>query len=163
MSILKLAITVGIIGLSGPIMAADNQQQRSHALAKLDTDGDNAVSFVEFQEHSIKHWSRIDSDGNGVLTLDEFLNSRPGPKHGSRQGNPRPEPSEEKRANMAERAAKRFQEMDNNDDDVVSLTEFQELIFLRLDSDNNGLLNGEELNPRGHRRSAAKGDQEQHP
>jgi Ca2+-binding EF-hand superfamily protein len=158
MNKLKLAITMGIIGLSGSVAAAESQSRGNHALTKLDTDGDNAVSFVEFQERSAKHWSRIDSDKNGVLTLDEFLNGRPGPKHGNKKGNPRPELSEEQRAKMAERAASRFQEMDNNGDGVVSLAEFQELNFSSLDSDNNGLLNGAELNPKRRGPGAAKGD-----
>ena len=94
-----------------------------------------------------------DSDGDGVLTIDEFLNARPGPGRGGMRGrggdNPPSEFDAERRAEMqammTQHATERFQEMDLNDDKIVTLDEFQEANFLNLDSDNNGVLTGSEL------------------
>jgi Ca2+-binding EF-hand superfamily protein len=65
---------------------------------------------------------------------------------------------QERRREMTERATARFQEMDTNGDDAVSLTEFQEANFLSLDSDNNGLLSAEELRPKRPERRRPGGE-----
>jgi len=161
MNKLSRVIAMSIFGLSSSAFAAEDESGRNRVLSNLDTDGDGSVNFEEFQARGAERLSRLDSDNNGVLTLDEVLNARPGRGPGNR-GNERanadrPErnPSEEqiarmqeRRAEMTERAAARFQEMDLDGDDVVSLEEFEEANFLELDNDNNGLLSAEELRPR---------------
>ncbi len=157
MNKLSRVIALSVFGLSGSVFAADDDSGRNHPLANLDTDGDGSVNFEEFQKQGAVGLSRMDSDDNGVLTLDEFLNARP--EFGRRgEGNPnRPqrEPSEEQIAKMEQRkaqmtasATERFQAMDTDGDDIVSLNEFQEANFLALDSDNNGLLSAKELRPK---------------
>ncbi|PCI80226.1 MAG: hypothetical protein COB20_03305 [SAR86 cluster bacterium] len=161
MNKLSRVIAMSIFGLSGSAFAADDESSRHRVLANLDTNGDGSVNFEEFQARGSESLSRLDTDGNGVLTLDELLNARPGRGPGNRGER---EPSEEqiahmeeRRAAMTERATARFQEMDVDGNDVVSLQEYQEAIFLELDNDNNGLLSAEELRPqRGGRRGSGR-------
>ena len=164
MNKLSRVIAMSVFGLSSSAFAAEDESGRNRVLTNLDTDGDGSVNFEEFQARGAESLSRLDSDENGVLTLDELLNARPGRGPEGRGGRnadrPEREPSEEqiarmeeRRAEMTERAAARFQEMDLDGDDVVSLEEFQESNFLELDNDNNGLLSAKELRPqRGGRR-----------
>tara|TARA_R110002073_G_scaffold153170_2_gene308150 strand:- start:32 stop:559 length:528 start_codon:yes stop_codon:yes gene_type:complete len=157
MNKLSRVIAFSVFGLSGSIFAADDDSRRNGGLTNLDTDGDGAVNFEEFQQRGAQSLSRLDSDENGVLTLDELLNARPdfGRPGDRNPDRPEREPSEEqiarmeqRKAEMAARATERFQEMDVNGDDIVSLDEYQEANFLALDRDNNGLLSAEELRPR---------------
>lgn len=160
MNKLSRVIAMSLFGLSGSAFAADDESGRNRALTNLDTDRDGSVNFEEFQARGAQSLSRLDSDGNGVLTLDELLNARPGRGPENRGDRPEREPSEEqkarmeeRRAEMAERATAHFQEMDTDGNDVVSLEEYQEANFLALDNDNNGLLSAKELRPqRGGRR-----------
>tara|TARA_B110000240_G_scaffold50642_1_gene57939 strand:+ start:210 stop:722 length:513 start_codon:yes stop_codon:yes gene_type:complete len=163
MNKLSRVIAMSLFGLSSSAFAAEDESGHNRALANLDTDGDGSVNFEEFQARGGESLIRLDSDENGVLTLDELLNARPGRGPGNRgnRGN-RPEDwsseeqiasMEERRAAMTEQATARFQEMDTDGNDVVSLGEFKEANFLQLDNDNNGLLSAEELRPqRGGRR-----------
>jgi Ca2+-binding EF-hand superfamily protein len=160
MNKLSRVIAMSLFGLSRSVFAAEDESGPNRALANLDTHGDGSVNFEEFQARGAEGLARLDSDENGVLTLDELLNARPGPGPGNRGRRLEREPSEEqvarmeeRRTAMAEQATARFQEMDTDGNDVVSLGEFQEANFLQLDSDNNGLLSAEELRPqRGGRR-----------
>lgn len=157
MNKLSRVIAMSLFGLSSSVFAAEDESGHNRALTNMDTDGDGSVNFEEFQARGAESLGRLDSDENGVLTLDELLNGRPGRGPGNRGDR---EPSEEqiariqeRRAAMAEQATARFQEMDTDGNEVVSLGEFQEANFLQLDSDNNGLLSAEELRPqRGGRR-----------
>lgn len=184
---LRLIVGMGILGLSASALAAEEKSAGNRAMADLDTDGDGSVNFAEFQARGSDALTNMDSDANGVLTIDEFLNSRPGQGFGNTRGRggdarPEGEPSEEQLARMQERMAERgepseeqiarreemrelqtqhateqFQEMDTNGDEIVSLDEFQEANFLRLDRDNNGALTARELRPqRGGRPGAGR-------
>ena len=155
MNKLSRVIAISIFGISGSAHTAEPESGSSSALTSLDTDGDGSVNFEEFKARGANDLRRLDSDENGVLTLDEILNARPGRGPKSRGGRPEREPSEEqlgrteeRRAAMTERAEIRFQEMDVSGNDIISLEEFQEANFLELDSDNNGLLSSEELRPK---------------
>lgn len=170
---LKIAITLGVAGFCSALTAQENRG----SFETLDSDGNGSVSFAEFQENDTTLLARIDTDENGVLTLDEFLNARPdrGPRHGHRGGNrdensdqptpdqatidQRKEQRAQRRTSMSERAAAAFQEMDLDGNEVVSVAEFQEANFLRMDRDSNGVLTAEELRPpRGHRGKGRSGD-----
>ena len=160
MNKLSRVIAMSLFGLSRSVFAAEDESGFNRALANLDTNGDGSVNFEEFQARGAEGLARLDSDENGVLTLDELLNAPPGRGPGKRGKRSEREPSEaqvarmeERRTAMAEQAAARFQEMHTDGNDVVSLGEFQEANFLQLDNDNNGLLSAEELRPqRGGRR-----------
>ena len=81
----KLRLGIGVVfsGICSASLAAD---ERASERPSLDGNGDGIISFVEFQESNINDLSRLDTDQNGVLTLDEFLNARimRGPRSGTR-------------------------------------------------------------------------------
>lgn len=157
MQILHWVVSLGILGLSTSIMAADEDKGPGQsALENLDTNDDGVVSFVEFQEGDRDRLAEIDSDQNGVLTIDEFLNARPagGPRFGNRGtrgggGDGASQIDEERRAEMremmAQRATERFNEMDTDGDKIVSVAEFQEANFNQMDRDGDGVLTAQEL------------------
>ncbi len=167
MNKLSRVIALSLFGLSGSVIAAEDAGRKG-PLASLDTDGDGTVNFAEFQARGAEGLARMDSDDNGVLTLDEVLNARPamGPR-GNRNGDrPERELSEEQiarmeegKAEMSARATARFEAMDTGGDAIVTLEEFQEASFLALDRDNNGMLSAQELRPkRGGGRRGGRGD-----
>ncbi|MEX0962695.1 MAG: hypothetical protein WDZ52_01455 [Pseudohongiellaceae bacterium] len=153
---LSRVIALSVFGLSGSVIAAEDSDQ-SRILTNLDSDGDGSVNFAEFQEHRAARLDRIDSDEDGALSLDEFLSARSllRPRGDRNPDRPEREATEEqvarmeqRKAEMTARATARFQAMDVDGNDIVSLNEFQEANFLELDSDNNGLLTATELRPK---------------
>lgn len=161
---LHLLVGLGFVGCATALSAAeDDKTPGQRALETLDTNGDGAVSFAEFQESGRNVLAAIDSDGNGVLTLDEFLTARPagprgfgnrGPRRGNGQGagggvEINEERREAMRARMRERATEQFQAMDLDGDEILTADEYQEASFNRLDRDGNGELSADELRRRG--------------
>ncbi len=172
MNKITLLIGAGILSISTAAIAADEQRRGNGQLAELDSDGDERISFDEFQRGESLAFARIDSNGDGVLSIDEFLNGRPGPMDGNRGDRPdrgdrgdgdrqQREPSAEQRALMQEmmklRASEQFQEMDRDGDDLVSLAEYQEATFLRLDRDNNGAITAQEMRPQRREGAGRRG------
>ena len=148
MNKIPLVLALGCWGLAATTFAADGTERGQRGLAAMDTDGDGSISFEEFSVAQAEFLARLDSDANGVLTIDEFLNGRAGRR--DRGGDSPPaefdaERSAEMQAMMSQRASERFQEMDLNDDAIVTIDEFTKANFLNLDSDNNGVLTGTEL------------------
>lgn len=153
---IKLFVGLGALALTSVAFGADNDR-RGNPLANLDTNEDGVVDFVEFQENSMDPLARIDSDGDGQLTLDEYLSGRPGPGQGrggfggnpAGQGKPNAEQIAEIEEMMLERATERFSEMDLDGNGLVSRLELLEANFLRMDDDNDGVLSVQELRRRG--------------
>lgn len=150
---LNLIFTLAALGFSTSSLAADEKRPGQAAFEELDSDASGTVSFAEFQQRSSEGLANIDTDQNGVLTLDEFLNARSaqGPGRGNRGGDgaPRGEVDQERRAQMqemmAQRVSERFEAMDTNGDEMVTIEEFQEANFLEMDRDNDGVLTAREL------------------
>lgn len=150
------------VALSNASMAADGSGPGRPTIESLDSNGDGVISFVEFQESGSNALARLDADQNDVLTLDEFLNSRPmrGPRFDNRNGNASgdneefTERREQMRERMAARMTEQFHAMDTDGDEMVTLAEFQEANFERMDRNGDGVLSAEELEPprRGGRR-----------
>ena len=166
MNNLRLAFTIAstlgtaaLLGYTSSVAAEDKPSRGQTALATLDTNENGVVSFVEFQESEFSSIAAMDTDGNDVLTIDEFLNARPGPRvggqgtrpGGSSQNTDNREPTEEqidRRSEMQARiATQRFQEIDQDGDEIVTAAEFQEANFLKMDQDGNGTLSADELRP----------------
>ena len=174
-----IGLALALALFSAPALYA---QDTAHAFGPaafdaLDANGDDNISFDEFSSREASMIDRLDSDANGVLTIDEFLNARPprpqdrGTRHSAekqaeRSGN-RPQPSAEqqakredkraarnekmagRRAMMQEMREARFGAADANGDQIVTADELLEATFLELDVDNNGALTKEELAKRG--------------
>lgn len=158
MNKLQLLLQVGLIGYAGTALAADDKGPGRHMLENLDTNGDQLISLMEFQDRDNNALAEMDTDGNGALTIDEFINARPTmgmrPGRGDRSVDApdgQREPSAEQMARMQEmrtqRATERFTAMDTDGDEIVTLLEFQAGMFAELDRDNNGVLTAEELRP----------------
>lgn len=158
----KLAIGFAILSASANSFAQPNKSP----MAMLDSDGDGNVSFAEFEENDFNPIARIDLDENGVLTLDELLNagSRQRGRRNSQESDSQPDAAneasrEERRAKRTQRITESFQEMDLDGDEVVSVSEFNEANFLRMDKDGNGVLSPDELRPpRGSRGPKRRGE-----
>lgn len=153
----KSTLVIGLLfsGLFSSSWAADDGAPDRPSIETLDTDGDGVVSFVEFQEGDTSLLARLDTDQNDVLTLDEFLNARSmrGPRNGNAGPNSNDSSTEfsERRQRMQERMSERltesFHSMDLDGDELLTLAELQEATFLRMDRDNNGLIDAEEFEP----------------
>lgn len=161
MDILNRLLLIGSLSMASIASAQDNKDR----FTDMDSDGNGTISFAEFSENGPNMASRIDSNADGFLTLEEFMSA--GPRRGPGR---RPEQAEnddqaadnesreERREKMAIRMTAQFQEMDLDGDDVVSAAEFSEASFLRLDKDNNGALTSEELRPQRGSRGRGRGN-----
>jgi len=141
---MALGVNFGLALLASSAMAQDHSGDRG-PLGMLDSDGDGSISFEEFKASDGEHFDNADTDGDGVLSLEEFMAS--GPRRGERPAGRdiSDERAAEIEARMAERAAEQFAQIDANGDNLLSQLEMQEANFLRLDSDNDGMLTGREI------------------
>lgn len=168
-----LCLTLGLACYAGSVLAQDTSQQRG-PLADLDSDGDGSISFAEFQALDGRRFTNADSNGDGALSLDEFLAAGPRPAGRLEQRLEEREIDAERiaeiEARMKQRATQDFTEMDSNGDQQISLLEMQEANFLRLDRDNNGVLEDREIRrmgrgphpERGERRAEREGPRGEH-
>lgn len=172
---MQLLLQVGLLGYVSTAIAADNQGPGRNIIENLDSNGDEQISLIEFQNRDNNPLSDMDNDQNGVLTIDEFINARPhnmGMRmgRGDNSGNaPRGlrEPDAEQLARTQEmrtkRATERFTAMDKNGDEMVTLEEFQSGMFAELDRDENGVLTVEELRPPRMGRPGGDGERPRRP
>ena len=108
----------------------------------FDTNGDDVISFLEFQERNRFELGTIDASKDGMLSLDEFLQTtqkKAGPKK------PPKEFLEEKKS----LATKRFEEMDTDFDGLINIDELQDAKFDAMDKNGDGVLSWKELRKKG--------------
>ena len=133
----------GSLALSAVALAQDNGGR----LARLDTDGDNALSLDEFLASNIS--GNVDSDADGAITLEEYVASLQRRPRGNGQGaGPNREQMQQR---IQQRLSERFEGMDADNDGVVSVNEYRTNVFGNLDRDGNGLLEGGELTAQRNR------------
>ncbi|MCI0507000.1 MAG: EF-hand domain-containing protein [Gammaproteobacteria bacterium] len=129
----NLFITCMIV-MSTPLLADSytHGDGKSRFMSYFDTNGDNAVNMVEFNEAVAKRFDTMDSDNNSVVSKEEF------------------------QAYMTqkrdERHEQKFQSMDNNKDGQVSRDEYisykqkyAETRFQSMDTNSDGVISKEEF------------------
>ena len=104
----------------------------------FDTNGDDVISFIEFQERNRFELGTIDADEDGMLSLDEFLQPTR-KKSGSKK-------FLEKKKSLA---TEKFEEMDTNFDRFVDIDELQDAKFDAMDKNGDGVLSWKELRKKG--------------
>jgi len=139
--------------ISLPVLGAEDGEDRGQRiLDRLDSDGDGVVSYKEYRPRERRMMSNLDTNEDGKLTLDEFLNGRPGENADNQR-----EISEERKARMAEMMAERFARMDVDDDGSVTMEEIKGATFAAMDRNDDGVLSAKELTPRrGMRRGGGR-------
>ena len=94
---------------------AERKEKVLEAIKRLDKDGNGSVSLDEFLQDSEEWYSdenvfkRIDKDHDGSLTLDEYMLSQSRTEEGK------------------ERGRKKFETLDADANDLLSLEEFSKL------------------------------------
>lgn len=148
--IVPLALILGACDSEDPeetsevAVAADASTERESRFAgkfaKLDADGDGAISQAEIQGHKMAPlFAEIDADGDGKLSKDEFFAAKKARHEGKRNhGDP------------AERAAKMLAKHDADNDGTLSKAEVEGHRFLgdkfaEVDADADGKLTVAEL------------------
>jgi len=137
--------------LLSPLPAAPPDDPGAHRqgpgmMQAVDTDDDGNISRAEFDAAGANAFARLDEDGDGFVTMDEF---EAGPHIGREHAGPR---AEERRTHMQERMklhrAQRFVAADANMDSILSRAEFDAARgarFDELDRDDDGVIDGEEM------------------
>ena len=139
---LTLLSAVCLAALSVPALAAGPQGMRGHAahggnsnlLETFDANNDGQLTQAEIDSFRAERLAKFDTDGNGTLSLQEYealwLDA------------------------YRERMVDEFQRHDDDGNSLVTTEEFSDPfanMVTRMDRNDDGILSGEELNPRRHR------------
>ena len=111
----------------------------------FDTNGDDVISFLEFQERNRFELGTIDASKDGMLSLDEFLQTT------QKKAEPKKPPKEfldEKKS----LATKKFEELDTDFDGFINSDELQDAKFDAMDKNGDGVLSWKELRKKGYHR-----------
>ena len=113
----------------------------------FDTNGDDVISFLEFQEQNRFELGTIDASKDGMLSLDEFLQ-------------PTRKKSDSKKFLERKKslATEKFEEMDTNFDGFVDIDELQDAKFDAMDKNGDGVLSWKELRKKGKHPPNVVGD-----
>jgi len=119
------------LGLAGVALAAPGHHSESR-FNKVDTDGDGVVSQEEFQAQRASRIATVNVDGQPGLSFDEFVELR-----------------EQRAKEFRERRFKRvFNRLDANDDGIIDDMELAartDTMFDRIDANDDGALSKEEM------------------
>lgn len=108
--------------------------------AKMDADGNGAISSAEGEAAAVKMFEKRDADGDGFLSETEFMSSR----HEGKA-------SAERAQKLSEFKSKRFAAADKNGDRRISAEEFfaaAQQRFSAADANGDGQVTREELESR---------------
>jgi len=103
-----------------------------------DTDGDGKLSKEEFSAGFIKHFERIDANGDGYITEDELPKR---PKGGERGRGGR-------KGGFSKKALERFNRFDRDGDGLLSQDEAPRMLrdrFTEIDANDDGFLSQDEV------------------
>ncbi len=139
----RLATLVALLGFAATGPAAAQVAGDAGAkivdriLARVDSDGDGALSAAEGKAMAERMFERRDADGDAVLTREEFMAAKGGKRL-----------SADRRDKLEAFRAQRFASMDKNGDGRVSAEEYFAAAqgrFRAADADNDGRVTREEM------------------
>ena len=143
-----IAATLSLSLVSAGALAGTGHYRdgKSKFMAFFDSNNDNIVTIEELNEASKKRFAKMDADGNGEVTHEEFK------AYVSQR--------------RKEHRQQRFANIDANNDGQVTKEEYvsyktqkAERRFQRMDSDSDGLVNAEEF---GNYKRGRYGDKHRH-
>ncbi|MFT7688539.1 MAG: Ca2+-binding EF-hand superfamily protein [Candidatus Azotimanducaceae bacterium] len=121
-----------------PTALAEEGKHRGKMLRALDTDGDKALSFEEFQNGPNQRFKNADVNSDGLLTLDEMKQqheARTTAREAERQA---------RASERLEEIGEHFTELDTDDSGDITTEEAQRGMFNRLDRDGDGFISKHE-------------------
>jgi len=140
----KLLAIFTLAAVATTAIAAPHERMMS----KSDSDGDGLISLDEFHDFDRGMFQRMDSNGDGVVTQDEIemhmqeMQSKMTGRH----------------SEMQSRIEGHFTQADTNQDGMVTSEEAKSAAFSRIDEDADGYLSSSELqNARQHRKQGRHG------
>ncbi|MGI9322330.1 MAG: hypothetical protein ACR2PJ_02005 [Pseudomonadales bacterium] len=107
-------------------------------LERLDSDGDGMVSKEEFQMPGAERLAKLDTNGDGGVSLDE-MNA-----HRAERAAKREAKRAEHREKMTARIEEHFNAADENSDGIVTTDEAEHALFTHLDANGDGYIEKEE-------------------
>ena len=141
--------TISGIGLASVTLAKEPRGKIDWQ--DLDANGDGIISFLEFNELKQFELGPMDIDENGVLSLDEFLQSssnKSGLKNHSKE-------LLEKKKSLT---AKKFKKMDTDFNEFIDIAELQDAKFDAIDRNGDGVLSKNEIRPKRKYPRTKRGD-----
>ncbi len=136
---LLMVSTIGLLSVACLSFAA----HPGKGMQRLDADGDGQISREEFQlpeqRRGPNPFARADTDGDGVITREELLASIESA-------------SQERSDAMRDRLVAMFDEADEDGNGVVTRQEMEDQAFARLDADGDGFITEEEARAMMERR-----------
>jgi len=125
---------------ASPLAHRRDEMFAAALVKRIDTAGNGYITRDEFLTAAQKRFVKLDANGDGKLTFDEFH-----PQHFPRVG---AQLDESGGGHGAKRAQARFDKLDTNHDGFVSLDEYvagASAMFARLDPQNTGKVTAQQL------------------
>ena len=158
--VLSLAANVTFAGWGQGANDGDRAQKRQahveRILERFDANQDGQITLDEVQALRTKHFQQMDADGNNLVSFEEFENFKAA-KQQERQAQNEGTPNNNRRhgrKHCGKRdAGSRFANLDISGDSQLSIDEFtaQVRLFNRWDTNEDGVITTEELNQRPQR------------
>lgn len=117
-------LLVSVLSVAAGVGVAAAQPGHPERFAKLDTNGDGAVTTAEFEAHILQRWTEADANKDSKVTADEM------------------------KARFEAHKQERLKERDTNGNGVLERSEVAKMpdaLFTKLDADKSGTLTPAEM------------------